>query len=58
MRCRTPIKHPCLQRYQLQAADIARSTGSLYDGQLCKPCWDDLLQFLWNDTPETEVVPA
>lgn len=48
-RCGDTILHDHPARRRIRATDIANSTGTFYEGRLCRPCWADLERFMAED---------
>lgn len=48
-RCGDSILQSAPTRRRIRAADIADSSGTFYEGRLCRACWADLERFMNED---------
>lgn len=58
LRCRDTIAHGAPSRFQVRVSDLADSSGTHHQGTLYVDCWDELIDFLDDETAETGEVPA
>lgn len=51
-RCGREIENP--DRRQIEARDLAESTGAIYSGSLCVSCWKDFAAFMTMKLRQSE----